>query len=126
MLFYMATIPWWLTRSERPTAAYGYAFAPLVIALSFLSGSADASISLNSSSNIYKIERKDEPEIVANLLRSLDKGVLVWDRGNSRVTLIRWEQVKQISHRILPPTGGPRPACRYLYLKFLCPENPEP
>jgi hypothetical protein len=95
-----------------------------VIILSFIFGSADASLGLNSSSNIYKIERKDEPTIVvANLLRSLEKGVLVWDLGNSRVTLIRWEQVKQISHRITP-TGGLTPAC--LYLNFLCPEITEP
>ncbi len=65
---YVAIIFWWWSsrRASRSVYVLLLLFVPLLIIFSFSAGWADASCGLNSSSNVYKIERKDEPTIVAN------------------------------------------------------------
>jgi hypothetical protein len=44
-----------------------------------------------------KIETKDHGSIDVRLIRSGDRGVLFFDEKNNQVTLLRWDEIKQIS-----------------------------
>ena len=94
---------------------------PPVLIMSFTAGGLDAVNSIDSSRNIYRIVPKDSPPFNANLLRSLDKGLLMWDGSAQRVILMRWEGLSEISHFITPQDKTPY-ACRFLQL--VCPTTP--
>jgi hypothetical protein len=105
-----------------PTAVNKFVWSiPPVLVMAFLAGGLDAVAGIESSSNIYKIVPKDSPPFNANLLRSLDKGLLMWDGSAQRVILMRWERVSEISHFVAPHDKLPY-ACRFF--QFMCPTTP--
>jgi hypothetical protein len=94
---------------------------PPVLIMAFTAGCLDALDSIDSSWNVYRIVPKDLPPFNANLLRSLDKGLLMWDGSAKRVILMRWEGISEISHFITPQDKTSY-ACRFL--RFACPTTP--
>jgi hypothetical protein len=105
-----------------PSAVNSFVWSiPLVLIMAFTAGGLDAVNGIESSWNIYRIVPKDSPPFNANLLRSLDKGLLMWDGSAQRVILMRWEEVSEISHSITPNDKTPY-ACRFL--QFVCPTTP--
>jgi hypothetical protein len=105
-----------------PSAVNSFVWSiPLVLIMAFTAGGLDAVNGIESSWNVYRIVPKDSPPFNANLLRSLDKGLLMWDGSAQRVILMRWEEVSEISHSITPNDKTPY-ACRFL--QFVCPTTP--
>jgi hypothetical protein len=118
---YMTVSPLVLSRIP-PSAVNDFVWlTPVVLIAAFITGGIDALNSIESPSNIYRIVPKDSPPFNANLLRSLDKGLLMWDGSRQRVILMRWEGVSEISHFITPNDKTPY-ACRFL--QFVCPTTP--
>jgi hypothetical protein len=118
---YMTVSPLVVFRIPPSAVNYFLWFIPVVLIVAFITGGIDALTSIESSSNIYRIVPKDSPPFNANLLRSLDKGLLMWDGSTQRVILMRWEGVSEVSHFITPNDKTPY-ACRFL--QFMCPTTP--
>lgn len=86
----------------------------------FAYGTDDGVRSIRSPS-VYRLNFRDGETKQVSLLRSFEKGVLVWSPVENRVEFFRWEQVDEVSRRyaVEPPTG-----CRIL--SWFCREEPEP
>ena len=92
----------------------------MLVPVEFGYGAWEAEQSLRTTASVYRIEQKNSSVINVTLLRSLEKGVLAWDPGAQRATLVRWEQIERISHFAALDEEPPL-ACRYL--GFFCPET---
>jgi hypothetical protein len=109
---------------RRTEYATFLAISPTFVTLAFLSGATEADIALNSTLNVYRVEVKGSTPVTLILLRSLDKGVLVWDRADNRATLIRWEQIDRISHFVSTDLSSRPLFCKFA--KTLCFEKEPP
>jgi hypothetical protein len=92
---------------------------PLLLTFAFIVGFDDARRGLTSTASVYRIEPKKGDPFSTNLLRSLDKGLLVWDSAAQRVSLIRWDDVNRISH-FTATKEKTTIGCRFT--KLTCPE----
>jgi hypothetical protein len=123
IMIYVAIVLVWDDRLLRtPTGKLLFSL-PLLVGMAFLLGAQDARNGLGSSENVYRIEPKSGDPFNVNLLRSLEKGLLVWDSAVHRITLIRWDEVNRMSH-FGPVRDKTTVGCRFT--KFMCPETTTP
>ena len=119
LFIYLAVVIAWDNRLLSTQTRRLLLALPLPSILAFLFGAADAQRGLSSSGNVYRIEPKSGDPFNVNLLRSLEKGLLVWDSAANRVTLIRWDEVNRMGH-FAPVEDETTVGCRFA--KFMCPE----
>jgi hypothetical protein len=93
-----------------------------VVILVFCSGIADGIISTRGTLDAHRLKLKGGESIHVSLLRSFEKGVLVWNPLQERVQFIRWDQAEELSHRI--ELNGPASGCRFL--TWFCRNRIEP
>jgi len=64
-------------------------FGPMIVILTFVGGVAEAMYSLSTRHNVYALRQKDAAYKQVSVLRSLDKGVLMYDVLNHRIAFTR-------------------------------------
>jgi hypothetical protein len=126
----LAIVMWFsqfTTIFRREEYATILAILPAFVAIAFVTGAVEAEIALKSTGNVYRLEVKNSAPVTLILLRSLDKGVLVWDRAANQTSLIRWEQIDRISHfaTVEPSITSPF-VCRFTSLLCFQDEPPTP
>ena len=110
---------------NRGNAVFIYLIiSPVFVTITFSSGALEAELAVRSTSNVYRVEIKNSAPTTLILLRSLEKGVLVWDRADNRATLVRWEQIDRISHFV--STAKPSQPLICGIVKALCFEDEPP
>jgi hypothetical protein len=68
--------------------------------MTFGLGALSAENAVRSTESVYRLDLKNSTSVTSNLLRSMDKGALIWDGATRQAALIRWEQIERISHVI--------------------------
>ncbi|MGM4999231.1 hypothetical protein AB8A05_10895 [Tardiphaga sp. 538_B7_N1_4] len=85
-----------LSRSIRRSLFLGLSIA-LGMLWAFSFGNGDAYIATKARNNVHNLVFKDGRTLNIALLRTLDKGVIVWMPATSRAALVRWDQIESIS-----------------------------
>jgi hypothetical protein len=75
------------------TAFLCMAAMALALMVGYLAGRASVRADVGSA----RIETKNNGELTVKLIRSGDRGVLFFDETTKQVTLLRWDEIKQIS-----------------------------
>ena len=106
-LYMSITLPFTYNRTTRTLSkmnVFCIWLVPILIDVSFGTGTIDAIFSMKSSSNIYRVETKDplKPAFDAHLLRSIEKGLLLSVENSNQVILLRWDDVKKIERNPWP------------------------
>lgn len=70
---------------------------PLILLASFLSANVEAIMALIDRSNVYSLTDKNADTRNVLLLRSLDKGVLVYDLSAHGVSFNRWDTIEKVN-----------------------------
>jgi hypothetical protein len=74
-----------------------YAAAALVV-FSYVAGIIEAEAAIGRPANVYKLKLKGDRIKTAVLLRTFEKGVLIWNIDSQTSELLRWDQVDGFSH----------------------------
>jgi hypothetical protein len=90
----------------------GTAFIAGFLALTFLYGVLDAASAIRSTENVYRITYKNSNFKNAPLLRSFEKGILIWNLEVRTAEFIRWDEISGVSHVVA--TDQITAACRLL------------
>lgn len=78
--------------------------AASIIAAAFFSlGVLQAALAIDGYDSVYRISNKEKDRNVT-VLRSFEKGLLVWDASNKRAEFVRWDSVDRLSHVASPGT----------------------
>jgi hypothetical protein len=88
----------------------------------FLFGVADAINATGNVTNVHKIEIKGGEIKHAIVLRTFEKGVLLWSPGDEMIEFVRWEQIDEMSHPLR--RNLERSGCRLL--AWFCRDVSEP
>jgi hypothetical protein len=92
----------------------GIISAIILLYTAYISGTNDAAHVLSGKSDIYFVKIKDDTSKAAALLRSFEKGILVWNSEGQTVEFFRWEKVESVSRTIEVDRS---PVC-FLFGKF--------
>lgn len=76
----------------------GPLFAITMATSAYLSGAQEARSAIEKPANVYVLNLKGDRTKAAVLLRTFEKGILIWNMGNQTAELMRWDQVDGISH----------------------------
>lgn len=69
-----------------------------LLSITFVMGNIEAHADLLRKDQVYRLERKNEEEAKqVLLLRSLSRGLLVYDAVEQRVSLLAWDEIKGLS-----------------------------
>jgi hypothetical protein len=98
----------------------GAIIACAVLTAVFASGMAEAGEAIRNPSNVYRILKAGAKSAV--LLRTFEKGILIWNVGSRRAEMIRWDQVDGLSRVVA--WDSETPACRML--SWFCTARVEP
>lgn len=107
--FYVA---WSDVKLQKRRALLFPVVATTLIALAYISGTLEAFEAIKRPANVYKVNLKFDRTKLAVLLRTFDKGVLIWNMDSRTAELLRWDQVDGLSHVVT--FDGPPAACRML------------
>lgn len=88
---YFAMQPWKYGEFALPVELA--AALPGVLMLSFAIGNVEAIVALTDGTSVYALQDKDGNKRSVIALRSLDKGVLTYDRGAHRIAFVRWDSL---------------------------------
>lgn len=95
--------------------------APIVLILAFIFGAVDANKATKRSDNFYRVAMSEQKQLDVQILRSFEKGILVWDRKAKRVALYRWDSISNVSNLIV---RSERPfICHYYDWSAFCPNK---
>jgi hypothetical protein len=64
----------------------------------YISGVEEARSAIEQPANVYKLNLKGNFTKSAVLLRTFEKGVLIWNSDSSTAQLLRWDQIDGLSH----------------------------
>lgn len=83
--------------AARTRAARNVLLLPSLVLISFGLGANAAEDAVQSTTSVYRLDLKNSASMSVTLLRSMEKGALIWDGAVQRATLIRWDQIERIS-----------------------------
>jgi hypothetical protein len=113
----------WLPSIRRSVFIVLYA-GPIAAGLTFLTGSMEGHRDLRVKEPVYVLKFKDNDRDDRNvvLLRNFERGILANDVVQGQISFIRWDDVREVSRRVLQIDGAQRGLnfrCKWLGLS--CP-----
>jgi len=91
-------------------------------AAAYITGVDEARSAIERPANVYKLYLKGNHVRSGELLRTFEKGILIWNMDSQTAELLRWDQVDGLSHIVAFDKMSP--ACRMV--SWFCPPHAEP
>jgi hypothetical protein len=93
--FYIA---WKDTKLEMRRLRAGALGTVVLAAAAYLTGVQEARSAIEKTANVYKLNLKGDQTNSAVLLRTFEKGILIWNTDRQTAEMLRWEQLEGLSH----------------------------
>jgi hypothetical protein len=91
-------IVWNGTKLETRRLLAGAMGAVGLAAAAYTTGTREARSAIEQPANVYKLNLKGDQTKSAVLLRTFEKGILIWNTDRQTAEMLRWDQLDGLSH----------------------------